>query len=370
MIPNVLLCVLLLSSGLWSPVRAQASHSPFLTGADLSELPYHESQGVKYYDGGKPQDLLAIARRNGWAVIRVRLWVNPGSGPRKAVSGLPGVTAFGKRIKAAGLKFLLDIHYSDTWADPGHQKKPAAWDALPFPQLVAQVHDYSRDVIARLRRNGASPDIVQVGNETKHGLLYGSEARPGGGFWEGDKKGIYRAVALLRAGLAGVRDGARPAKPPRTMIHVPDGQDAGFVKWYFATLAKHSRPAKLDYDLIGLSYYPGAPWDQKAGYEPWRVSHLAATMDYIAKALHKPVMVVETSWPQAGRPGDMPGTPEFPFTPQGQVQFYRALLRAMRAVPNGLGAGVVAWDADTLNWNSVFDGRGNALPAVRVLGQQ
>lgn len=370
MTPNVLLCALLLSLGLWPPVRAQASRPPFLTGADLSELPYHESQGVKYFDGGKAQDLLTIARRNGWTVVRVRLWVNPGSKPANAVSSLPSVTALGKRIKAAGLKFLLDIHYSDTWADPGHQKKPAAWDALPFPRLVAQVHDYSRDVIAHLRQNGAMPDIVQIGNETKNGLLYGTETQPGGGFWEHTPGGWDRAVRLFQAGLTGVRDGSRPAKSPLTMIHVPDGQDTGFVKWYFETLAAHAGPSKLDFDIVGLSYYPGDPWDRKAGFERWRMSHLVDSMNYIATTLHKPVMVVETSWPQAGQPGDMPGKPEFPFTPDGQVQFYRALLRTVRAVSNGLGAGVVAWDMDTLNWGSVFDSRGNALPAVRVLGQQ
>lgn len=357
-----------------APVRCQKP-PPFLTGADLSELPLHESQGVKYFDGGKEQNLLAIARRNGWNVIRVRLWVNPDAKPASAVSSLPNVTALGRRIKADGFKFLLDLHYSDTWADPGQQKKPAAWDALPFPQLVQQVQDYSRDVIARLRQNGALPDIVQIGNETKNGLLYssgtnGAGPEPGGGFWEPDKGGPDRAVRLLRAGLAGVRDGARPAKPPLAMIHIPDGQDAGFVKRYFANLAAHAGPAGLDYDMVGLSYYPAAPWNRKAGFEPWRLSHLVDSMNDVATTLHKPVMVVETSWPQAGAPPAIPGTPEFPFTPDGQAQFYRALVRAVRAVPDGLGAGVLAWDTDTLNWNSVFDSRGNALPAVRVLGQQ
>lgn len=353
-----------------SPAGAQTPRLPFLTGADLSELPFHESQGVKYSDGGKPQDLIALVRRNGWTVVRVRLWVSPDGEPTAAVSGLPSVTALGRRIKAAGLRFLLDIHYSDTWADPGHQKKPAAWDALPFPQLVRQTHDYSRDVIAHLRRNGALPDIVQIGNETKNGLLYGTETQPGGGFWEHTPGGWGRAVQLFRAGLDGVREGARPAKPPLTMIHIPDGQDTEFVKGYFKTLADHAGPATLGFDLVGLSYYPSDPWDRKAGFDAWRLSHLTDTMNYVATTLHKPVMVVETNWPQAGKPADMPGTPEFPFTPAGQAQFYRALIRAVRAVPGGQGIGVAAWDTDTLNWNSVFDAHGNALPAVRVLGQK
>jgi len=356
---------------------AQAQKSPqFVTGADLSELPYYESQGVKYADGGKSADLLAIARRNHWRIIRVRLWVNPSADPKDSVSSLASVTALGKRIKADGFEFLLDLHYSDTWADPGHQHKPAAWDSLPFPSLVQKVHDYSRDVIAHLRQNGAMPDLVQIGNETKNGLLYGNgldgtNSQPGGGFWEPDKQGMGRAAQLFAAGLSGVRAGA-PEHPPLTLIHVPDGQDLGFVKWYFLNLANaaHSSHVALDYDMIGLSYYPGIPWDRKAGFEPWHLSHLIDSMDYIAGTLHKPLMVVETSWSQAGNGADIAGMPEFPLTPAGQVQFYTALINAVRAVPNGLGRGVILWEPDTLDWNSIFDAHGNALPAVHTLGNQ
>ncbi len=122
--------------------------------------------------------------------------------------------------------------------------------------------------------------------------------------------------------------------------------------------------------MIGLSYYPGTPWDRKAGYEPWHLSHLTDSMNYIAAVLHKPVMVVETSWPQASNAADTTGVPEFAFTPDGQVEFYTALIRAVRAVPNGLGRGVVVWEPDTLNWDSVFDAHGNALPAVHTLGSE
>lgn len=363
-------CALLLLGML--PAQAQNAH--FVTGADLSELPYYESQGVKYSDGGKPADLLAIARRNGWRIIRVRLWVNPDADPKNRVSDLSHVTALGKRIKADGFEFLLDLHYSDTWADPGHQHKPAAWDSLPFPALVQKVHNYSRDVIVHLRRSGAMPDLVQVGNETRNGLLYGSGldgagTQPGGGFWEPDHQGMGRAVQLLAAGLSGVRDGA-PGHPPLTLIHVPDGQNLGFVQWYFSSLADAAKaaPVALNYDMIGLSYYPGIPWDRKAGFDSWHLSHLTASMNYIAETLHKPLMVVETSWPQAGDTSGITGTPEFPLTPAGQVQFYQALISAVKAAPNGLGRGVILWEPDSLDWNSVFDARGNALPAVHTLG--
>ncbi|BCM92137.1 arabinogalactan endo-beta-1,4-galactanase [Abditibacteriota bacterium] len=363
------------------PAHSQTNAAPlaeFATGADLSMLPHHEARGIQYFDGDKATDLLAIAKSNGWKIIRVRLWVEPNAKPEYQVSNLENVTQLGKRIKAVGLQFLLDIHYSDTWADPGHQKKPAAWADLTFPPLEQRVHDYSRDVIVHLRENGAMPDIVQVGNEIKNGLLYGSginEAgpQPGGGFWEPDKGGIERGLRLFAAGARGVREGSSQA-PLQIMLHVPDGQDTGFIKWYFSMLDKTAHeanpPLNLDYDLIGLSYYPAAPWDEKAGYEPWHLSHLTDSMAYLATTWGKPIMVVETNWPHAGTPRTLPGTPEYSFTPEGQMKFYQTLVGMVRAVPKGLGRGVMAWEIDTLNWDSIFDAKGNALPAVRALGQK
>ena len=144
------------------------------------------------------------------------------------------MTKLGKRIKAEHLGFMLDIHYSDTWADPGAQRKPRAWENLEFPALVEQTRVYSRDVIVYLRENGALPDMVQIGNETRNGLLYGDEtngAGPqlGGGFWEKTPGGRDRAVQLLSAGLQGVKQGAVPDKTPQTIIHVPDGQNPQFT---------------------------------------------------------------------------------------------------------------------------------------------
>ena len=111
----------------------QMSPQPFLTGADLSWLPYQDGRGVKYFDGGGASDLLVIAKRSHWRIIRVRLWVDPAADPRSTASGLPQVTALAKRIKAAHLEFLLDIHYSETWADPGHQKNPPPGRRFHFP---------------------------------------------------------------------------------------------------------------------------------------------------------------------------------------------------------------------------------------------
>lgn len=359
-----------------APARSAVPRGTFWTGADLSQLPEREGRGTKYLDAQGQADLLLIARRSGWNMIRVRLWVEPEDKPEKAVSNLEHVTALGKRIKAAGLGFMLDIHFSDTWADPGQQRKPAAWDALPFAQLVQKVRDYSCETLAHLRQAGALPDAVQIGNETRNGLLYGSGLngagpQPGGGFWEKAPGGRDRAVQLLQAGLDGVRAGAEPEKAPLTIVHIPDGQDPEFVAAYFRDLHASARAQNiaLDYDIIALSYYPGNPWDARAGYPGWAMERLAESMKLLAQTYGKPVLVVETAWPRRGEPRKMPGEPQFPFTPAGQADYYRALIAAVKAVPDGLGLGVLPWDQDSRSWDSVFDDEGRALPAVRVLGQ-
>ncbi len=97
----------------------------------------------------------------------MRLWVNPENKPQYQVSDISHVAQLGKRIKAASFRFLLDLHYSDSWADPGQQRKPAVWRDLPFPELEQQVRSYSREVVAHLVENKAAPDMVQIGNEVK-----------------------------------------------------------------------------------------------------------------------------------------------------------------------------------------------------------
>jgi arabinogalactan endo-1,4-beta-galactosidase len=376
-------CLLLLLMLLLIPACSEANEKTpreFLTGADISSLLYYEKKGIKYFENGEETSFLDIAKRNGWKILRVRVWVDPEATPQFQVSNLQNVTLLAKRIKAAGFKLLLDFHYSDSWADPGEQKKPAAWNDLPFDELVQRVHDYSRDVVKHLRENDATPDIVQVGNEIRNGLLFGSgwdRSGPiaGGGFWENDKGGAVRAVRLFAAGRQGVLAASPENAPPLIMLHIPDGQETSFVNWYFpfleAQAQKATPPEKFEYDIIGLSYYPADPWDRKGGYEPWHMKHLVDSMNSIAATLRKPFMVVETNWPRTGEPQAIPGAPEFPFTPEGQAQYYRALVGAVCAVPHSLGLGVLVWEPeDTLAWKSVFDDRGNALPAVRVLGQK
>ncbi|HEV2472342.1 MAG TPA: glycosyl hydrolase 53 family protein, partial [Chthonomonadales bacterium] len=231
-----------------APSRPKATDNgardiPFVTGGDVSLLTSLEQSGVVYRDGGKVEDCLQIFKNYGCNIMRLRIWVNP-SHQGVFVNDLPYTIALGKRIKDAGLKLLLDFHYSDGWADPGKQYKPAAWKDLAFPQLVQAVHDYSKDVIAQMRQGGAMPDMVQVGNEITPGMLW-----PDGKI---DIGGWTHFADLVKAGIQGVKDGAAPDRSPLIVIHIDRGGDAAGTRRFFDKMNDQG----VKYDIIGESFYP------------------------------------------------------------------------------------------------------------------
>jgi arabinogalactan endo-1,4-beta-galactosidase len=162
--------------------------SSFVKGADISWVTQMESSGVKFYDKtGAQQDLFALMKSLGMNTIRLRAWVNPSDGWCNTAD----VLAKAKRAQSAGMKILIDFHYSDSWADPGKQPKPAAWASLDFPTLQTTLHDYTVGVMNTLKTNGITPDWVQVGNETNDGML-----------WEDGRASTHMAnfAALIKAG--------------------------------------------------------------------------------------------------------------------------------------------------------------------------
>lgn len=360
-VPSLALALLLAASAVAPAWAAPAKPSPppvFLAGGDLSFLAREEQLGAVYKDGGKPGDALQIFQAHGWNVVRLRLWVHP-IGRGEYVNDLPYTVALAKRVKAAGLRFLLDFHYSDTWADPGQQAKPAAWKDLPFDALTRQVETYSRDVIRTLRANRAMPDIVAVGNETINGMLWPDGRVEGPDGW--NKYG-----ALLKAGIAGVRAGAGPLSPPLIMVHINNGADAGLTRWFFDHLAPQRRG--IDFDLIGLSYYP----DGKN-----TLAQLKEALAVAARRYHKPLVIAETAFPQYGaaRPGQIIYN-EYGRTPEGQRRFLADLVKTVAQTPGGLGRGVLYWQPEWVpidglpnsnHGNSLFDDRFNALPGLGAL---
>ena len=221
-----------------------AQRSEFLTGGDISMLTRIEKLGGVFRDNGKRRDFLEIFKASGGNCFRLRLFATP-NGKNAVINDLPYTLALAKRIKAAGCKLLLNFHYSDTWADPGHQTKPAAWAKLPFDQLEKKVEEYTASVIAKFKLANALPDIVQIGNEITPGMLWPDGKNNSKAQWD-------RLAQLLHAGIRGVQTSAGKARKVQIMIHIASGGNWPKTKWFFDNLIAR----KVQFDIIGLSYYP------------------------------------------------------------------------------------------------------------------
>ncbi|VEI19401.1 Arabinogalactan endo-1,4-beta-galactosidase precursor [Serratia plymuthica] len=178
----------------------------FIKGVDISTLADVEQHGGKFYDQNNvQQDPLVILKHNGVNYVRLRLWVDPqdsaGQPYGAGNNNLATTLALAKRVKAQGMKLLLDFHYSDFWTDPGKQFKPKAWDKMSYDQLKTTIHDYTRDTIASFKQQGVLPDMVQIGNEINGGILW-----PEGKSWGQGGGEFDRLAGLLNAAIAGLRE--------------------------------------------------------------------------------------------------------------------------------------------------------------------
>lgn len=214
-----------------------------ILGADISFLPELESRGVKFSDKGVQKDAIEILKDHGFNYIRLRIFNDPaqpkGYSPEKGFCDLEHTKAMAKRVKAAGMKFLLDFHYSDTWADPGKQFKPVAWEGEDFTALKRSVHDFTVKVMQELKDQGTTPDMVQVGNEINHGMIWP----------EGSISNLDSLAQLIYAGITGVKEVA-----PKTtiMLHIALGGQNAESRFFLDNMAER----KVPFDVIGLSYYP------------------------------------------------------------------------------------------------------------------
>ncbi|MGD9548524.1 MAG: arabinogalactan endo-beta-1,4-galactanase [Candidatus Krumholzibacteriia bacterium] len=340
---------------------AFAGPAEFTLGADVSFLPQVEAGGGVFREDGVPVDPLVFIRNCGLEMVRLRLWHAPADGH----SGLAEALALGRRAKAAGLGILLDFHYSDTWADPGSQTKPAAWAGLPFPDLADSMHTYTRDVLTAFADLGVAPTVVQIGNEISPGMLW-DDGRVDGGF---DTPTQWARLAqLIRSGIAGVDEALPGALRPQVMIHLDRGGDNGASRWFFDNLIAQG----VDFDLIGLSYYPWWHGD---------LADLEGNLSDLAGRYGKGLMVVETAYPWTlgwfdethnvvGLPDHL--LPGYPATPAGQAAFLTAVLDVVQGVPDGLGRGLFIWAPEWIaapglgsSWENLalFDQEGRALPA-------
>jgi arabinogalactan endo-1,4-beta-galactosidase len=223
--------------------RAHAQTTPaFAKGADISWITQMEQANYRFYnEAGGQQDLFQLLRGYDLNTIRLRVWVNPAGG----WNGKNDVIAKAIRARNLGYRLLIDFHYSDTWADPGQQAKPAAWATHPFSQLLTDVYDHTYDVLDSLKDNNIVPEWVQVGNETNDGMLWPDGRRT---------TNPQNFAALIDRGYAAVK-AVNPSS--KVIVHISNGYDNALFRSTFDQLAA----ASARYDVIGLSHYPtDADW--------------------------------------------------------------------------------------------------------------
>lgn len=254
-------------------IRSTAKPVGKIIGADISFLPELEAKGIKFSDNGVEKDVLEILNDHGFNYIRLRLFVDPandsGYSPGKGFCDLSHTLQMAKRIKKAGMKFLLDFHYSDTWADPGKQFKPAAWKNLNFSDLSKKVFDYTTDVLFALKAQGTMPDMVQTGNEINHGIIWP----------DGNVQHLDHLAVLLNAGMAAVKK-ADPSII--TLLHVALGGQNSESEFFIDNMINRG----VNFDVIGESYYP--KWHGT-------LQDLETNLHLLTKKYNKPVIVAEYS---------------------------------------------------------------------------
>lgn len=311
----ILICLVMAGCGGNEDQRGPAANDSLadvsIRAVDLSFLPEIRQWNIAFKNRqGIEGDALDILKAAGCNYIRLRLWHSPQSGH----SSLEEVKTFADEIKSKGLKLWITIHYSDTWADPGQQSKPAAWSGLGFAVLSDSVFNYSRKVAALLQ-----PDIIQAGNEINDGLL-----------WPEGKLSTNRNgfIQLLKSAIDGLRAGYPETQ---VMVHYANPQNSN---WFFDIL----KDEEVDYDLIGLSYY--SRWHTRY------LSTVQSNLQNLGSAFNKPVVLAETAYPftlnWADWTTNLVGLNEhlidgYSATQQGQYQYLVRIRQIIHDLPQGLG---------------------------------
>jgi arabinogalactan endo-1,4-beta-galactosidase len=333
-------------------------------GADLSFEPQEEAAGAHFTDDGQPGSALSILNHHGLNYVRLRLWVNPPPGYSDLASDL----AMARRIKAAGDKLYLDIHYSDFWADPTHQNIPAAWQGEDLAQLTRTVRRYTAEVIARFAAQGTPVDMVSIGNEIRNGILW-----PVGEVNWTTNTGWGNLAQLLKAGVAGARAANPPGHRLLVMLHFDQGGNNALSRTFY----DHMVAEHVPFDVIGLSYYP---------FWHGTLSQMRANVNDLAVRYRKWIVIAESQYAWTLANGDSTGnfvwqasqlSGGYPASPGGQLSFYNDLLSILAQVPDHRALGLFYWEPEWIpgvGWQpgagspndnlTLFSFTGAALPSV------
>ncbi len=314
------------------PIVVPPVPSAFIKGADVSWITEMESENKKLFiAAGVETDCMLLMKSLGMNAIRLRVWVNPSP----LWNNQADVVAKAIRAKNAGLKVMIDFHYSDSWADPGQQTKPAAWSALPLNGLLDSIASHTTAVLTALKNNDVSPEWVQVGNETNNGMLW-PEGKAS------DNMGSF--AKMINSGSDAVKAVFPSAK---VIVHISNGWDNSMFRWIFDGLATNG----ARYDIIGMSMYPTvANWATLN-------SQCLTNMNDMVSRYNKDVMIVEV-----GMPWDQPAACK---------SFVTDLIIKVKSVTSSKGLGVLYWEPQAYNnWKGytlgAFDNSGKPTEAMQA----
>ena len=315
----------------------------FMIGADLSFAKEAEDNGFVFKENKKSKKVVEIFREHGYNWIRLRLFHSPTVLP----NNLEYTISLAKEAKNRGFKFLLDYHYSDTWADPAKQYVPKAWEGRAQKEIENLLYEYTKETLDAFRKANVYPDMVQIGNEISTGMLWPYGKLPEN--WD-------NFAALLKAGINGVYASVANISIPKIMIHIDKGGDKEFTEYFFDKLNTYN----IQFDVIGQSYYP---W--------WHGSllDLKDCLHFTALKYDKDIVLVETAYNYAQAEYSSKPAP-FSETPQGQKDFLEEVHKIILAIPNNKGRGIFWWEPAAPNKSfsnrTYFDKEGNVLPVITV----
>ena len=284
--------------------------SAFVQGADVGWLPQMEATGYQFLDqDGTSKDGLQLLKDRGINAVRLRVWVNPSNHKIDGHCSKEETVAMAVRAQKMGMRIMINFHYSDSWADPAKQNKPLAWANHTVAQLKQDVYNHTFEVLTALKTAGVIPEWVQVGNEI-----------PGGMLWpEGSTTNWSQLAQFLNSGY----DAVKAVNPKiKVVVHVDEGNNNAKFRGFF----DNATAQNVQYDIIGLSYYPY--WIHKDYTQT--IADLAANLNDMVKRYNKDVMVVEVG-------GEYDKV-------QNTYDMLRATIEVVKKVPNNRGLGVMYWE--------------------------
>jgi arabinogalactan endo-1,4-beta-galactosidase len=271
-----------------------------------------EATGYKFYDStGVQKNCLQILKDKGINTVRLRVWVNPSSDKTSGHCSKNEVVTMAIRAKEMGMRVMIDFHYSDSWADPGKQNKPAAWASHTFSQLLTDVYNHTFEVLDTLKKSGVTPAWAQIGNEITGGMLWP----------DGSTSNWPQLAQLLNKGYDATKAVDTSIK---VVIHVDQGNDNNRFRTFF----DNAKNQGVKYDIIGLSYYPywlGTDYTLT-------INNLGNNLNDMVSRYGKEVMVVEVG-------GDYTKV-------QNTYNMLVAVIGKVKAVPNSKGLGVIYWEPE------------------------